>query len=318
MSERFYVERADRGLMTVAGADRVEFLQGLISNDVARASGERAIWSALLTPQGKYRHDFFLLDDPGAPDGASRFLILCEAGDRLMDLGMTLRRYVLRSTVKLDIARDLAVFLVAGKGAAAALGLPETGGAARAVPGGVAFVDPRDARAGAVVIAPAEAGRAFLEEAGFAPGNLADWDAIRLPLGLPDGSRDIEVDKAILLENGFDELGGIDWRKGCYMGQELTARTKYRGLVKKRLMPVRVMENGASMPATGSIVTLGGKEAGTLHSAVGEWGLALLRLKAVASAEESGKPLEADGVPLTPAPPDWLHLSRNGTADETA
>lgn len=318
MSERFYVERADRGLVTVAGADRVEFLQGLVSNDVARASGARAIWSALLTPQGKYRHDFFLLDDPGAPDGSPRFLILCEAGERLMDLGMTLRRYVLRSNVTLDIARDLAVFLAAGEGVPDALGLPATPGAARSVPGGVAFVDPRDARAGALVIAPAEAGRAFLEEAGFVAGDLAGWDAIRLPLGLPDGSRDIEVDKAILLENGFDELGGIDWRKGCYMGQELTARTKYRGLVKKRLLPVRVVEDGAAMPAAGSVVTLGGKEAGTLHSTAGEWGLALLRLKVVSAAAESGKPLEADGVALTPAPPDWLHLSRNGAADETA
>lgn len=308
MSARFYVERPDRGLVSVAGADRCEFLQGLVSNDVARAGADRAIWSALLTPQGKYRHDFFLLDDPAAKATDPRYLILCEAGDRLMDLGVTLRRYVLRSDARLDIVRGPAVFQAAGEGAAEALGLAEERGAARAFAGGVAFVDPRHVAAGVVVAAPADTARAALAEAGFAAGMLADWDAIRLPLGLPDGSRDIAVDKAILLENGFDELGGVDWKKGCYMGQELTARTKYRGLVKKRLMPVRPTEAGAAMPAAGAIVTLGGKEAGTLHSTAGGWGLALLRLKAVADARATGKALEVDGVPLTPVPPDWMRL----------
>ena len=75
-------------------------------------------------------------------------------------------------------------------------------------------------------------------------GTGADYDRLRISLGVPDGSRDLPVEKAILLENGFDELNAIDWDKGCYLGQELTARTRYRGLVRKRLMPVAAQRFG--------------------------------------------------------------------------
>ncbi|MEQ8604669.1 MAG: folate-binding protein [Marivibrio sp.] len=297
MTTAFYFQRQDRGVVTVAGADRLEFLQGLISNDAAKAGDDRAIWSALLTPQGKFRHDFFLVAQ------GHRLLIECESGDRLMDLGVTLRRYVLRADVKLGVAKDLAVFQVAGDGALDALGLDAEPGAAVAFAGGVAFVDPRLADAGARVLAPADQARAAFAEAEIAAGEKSAWDAIRIPLGLPDGSADLQVDKAILLENGFDELGGVDWNKGCYMGQELTARTKYRGLVKKRLTPVR-LEGGSATP--GQLVTLGGKEAGELRSVAGDWALALLRLKAVKDAKTSGKRLEVDGVAAEPVRPAWM------------
>ena len=118
-------------------------------------------------------------------------------------------------------------------------------------------------------------------------------------MGVPDGSRDLQVEKAILLENGFDELHGIDWDKGCYMGQELTARTRYRGLIKKRLLPVRF---DGPTPAPGSQVTCEGKDAGTLCSSIGDRGLALLRL------ERLDGPLLAGGTLLKPEPPDWIKL----------
>src|SRR6185503_18496273 len=105
---------------------------------------------------------------------------------------------------------------------------------------------------------------------------LAEYEALRLELGVPDGSRDLPVEKAILLENGFDELHGIDWQKGCYMGQELTARTKYRGLVRKRLLPVEIE---GPLPAPGTPVMAGDKEAGEMRSGADGLGLALLRLE---------------------------------------
>jgi folate-binding protein YgfZ len=313
MSEREYFHRPDRGVVTIAGTERASFLQGLISNDIDLAGTGDAIWSALLTPQGKFRHDFFLLDDPNQTDAPS-YMIDCEGGERLMDFGITLRRYVLRAAVKLDIARDLAVFQAHGDGAAAALLLPDRPGAAVPFAGGVAFIDPRDPLGGVRIMAPAEAAQAALERAGFKPGDRAAWDAVRIPRGLPDGSRDLIVDKAVLLENGFDELGGVDWKKGCYMGQELTARTKYRGLVKKRLMPVRLSGHTTGGPQSGALITLGGKEAGELRSTADGWGMALLRLKAVQSAAATGKPLEADGATVTPAPPEWLILGDSETA----
>ena len=111
--------------------------------------------------------------------------------------------------------------------------------AARALDRGVAYVDPRLASLGARAVLPRDSAAATLTGAGFTENSAETYDRLRIGLGIADGSRDLAGGKAILLENGFDELNGIDWQKGCYMGQELTARTKYRGLVRKRL-PVAI------------------------------------------------------------------------------
>jgi folate-binding protein YgfZ len=124
-----------------------------------------------------------------------------------------------------------------------------------------------------------------------------DYDALRIGLGAPDGSRDLEVERSPLLENGFDELHGIDWDKGCFMGQELTARTKYRALIKKRLLPVAI-EGPA--PEPGTQITAEGKDAGVLRSSVDGVGLALLRL------DRLDAPLVAGEARLIPKKPDWV------------
>jgi folate-binding protein YgfZ len=102
------------------------------------------------------------------------------------------------------------------------------------------LVDTRLAPLGARAILPREEVSALLANAGVSEARFDRYDRLRLSLGIPDGSRDPVLEKSILLESGFDELNGVDWQKGCYIGQELTARTRYRGLVKKRLMPVRI------------------------------------------------------------------------------
>src|SRR4029077_12578619 len=108
------------------------------------------------------------------------------------------------------------------------------------IDGATSFIDPRLPELGVRVLAPTGTAATLLAARGLAEASLESSDALRLSLGAPDGSRDLPIEKALLLESGFDELTGIDWKKGCYMGQELTARTKYRGLVRKRLFPVRV------------------------------------------------------------------------------
>jgi folate-binding protein YgfZ len=128
-----------------------------------------------------------------------------------------------------------------------------------------------------------------------------DGPAKRLELGVPDGSRDLIVDKALLLENGFDELNGVDWQKGCYMGQELTARTKYRALIRKRLFPVRI--EGA-LPAPGTSIYKDGQEVGELRSGSGQRALAMLRLEAVTA----GQKLMAGDVGVLPEIPAWMRL----------
>src|SRR5207245_3225890 len=146
-------------------------------------------------------------------------------------------------------------------GATARLDLPLEPGAAKAIGDTTVFVDPRLAELGARAVLPRDGAAAVLAGLGFSAGAVADYERRRIALGVPDGSRDLPVEKAILLENGFDELNAIDWDKGCYMGQELTARTRYRGLVRKRLMPVTI-EGPA--PAFGAPLLLGEKEAGEM------------------------------------------------------
>ena len=297
MAERFYCGLGDRGVLEVGGADRVAFLQGLVSNDVTKATPERAVYSALLTPQGKYLHDFFI-----AAMGDT--LLLDAEAARLDDLRRRLALYKLRSKVTLADASDrYRVVAAFGDGAAEAFGLGETAGTARAWGEGVAAVDPRLAGLGVRLLLPRDKGTAPIEAAGFAPADTAAYDRLRLALGVPDGSRDLAIEKSILLEAGFDELNGVDWQKGCYIGQELTARTRYRGLIKKRLMPVAVE---GPLPPPDTIIQLGAAEAGEMRSGRDGRGLALLRLEAVEDAARDGTPLTAGPARLTPIKPAWM------------
>lgn len=282
----------DRGILAVSGSDRTDFLQGLVSNDIGKVAPGHAVYAALLTPQGKYLHDFFVSEATG--EGADMLLLDCELGG-LADLQKRLSIYKLRADVSLeDRSGDFTVAAIFGEGSIEA-----------AMEGVAVYADPRLAKAGVrCVLAKADA-QTLLEKAGFTATDPADYNRLRLTLGLPDASRDLIPEKSILLENGFDELNGIDWDKGCYMGQELTARTKYRGLVKKRLMPVTFV---GPPPEPGTPIMLGEKEAGEVRSSQpaedGGIGLALIRLEAL----ENSADLMAGGVVVTPQKPDWMAL----------
>ncbi|MDH3229545.1 MAG: folate-binding protein [Alphaproteobacteria bacterium] len=299
MTGLFYTALSHRGLITVGGADRRDFLQGLVSNDVTRADAEHAIWAAFLTPQGKYLHDFFMIEIGDVIHLDS------EGGERLMDFGRRLHKFKLRAAVDLGMSDNMAVLALWGDGAAQALGLSDAPGAGRPFEGGAVYMDPRLAGAGARAILPAGRTAGILEALGSSAAAPEDYDRMRLGLGLPDGSKDLVVEKSILLESNFDALNGVDWDKGCYMGQELTARTKYRGLVKKRLMPVAV--SGAA-PAPGTPLMRDGKEVGEMRSSRDGLGLALVRLEHVA-AEGGRLELEADGATVTLRTPAWDTVS---------
>jgi folate-binding protein YgfZ len=291
MTECRFTVLQDRGVLAVSGPDRASFLQGLVSNDTARISAERAVYAALLTAQGKYLHDFIMVEH-------GETIWLDAEAARLADLKRRLSLYRLRAKVTLDERPDLAVAAVFD---GPMFGLPDDPGAARALDGGTAFIDPRLAALGARAILPRETIRQVLTESGAIETDFAEYDRLRLSLGIPDGSRDLVLDKSILLESGFDELNGVDWQKGCYIGQELTARTKYRGLIKKRLLPVEI---DGPAPEPGTIITADGHEAGEMRSSRDRIGLALLRLEAVS---HNGK-LIAGPAAITPMTPDWMRL----------
>jgi folate-binding protein YgfZ len=299
MSDNSHIILHDRGLLKVSGDDALNFLQGLVTNDVSKANPECALYSAMLSPQGKYLYDFFITQMNG------ELVLDCEAS-RLDDLKRKLNMYKLRSKVQLiDINQDFIVSAFFGGNVAETLQLNKTEGSVKPFLGGVAFIDPRITSIGGRAIIPRDNAGDKLTKAGFSVGNPEEYETLRLSLGLPDGSRDMLIDKAILLENGFQELNGIDWEKGCYMGQELTARTHYRGLIKKRLMPVQIE---GPLPAPGTAIMLGDKNVGEMRSGDAAWGLALIRLEQFNDVSESGEGFSAEGTTLRPVKPGWAEF----------
>lgn len=285
------VELPARGILRVGGADRVSFLQGLVTNDVAAASPTQAVYACLLTAQGKFQFDFFVLT-------LGDSLLLETDRARLGELMKRLRMYKLRSAVELtDVSENFAVFAMSeAKGEA---------GAAEAFHGGVKFIDPRLASLGARVVVPRE--NAPAATAGFDRDSFADYERHRLALGVPDSPFDLVPEESTLMESNADVLNAIAWDKGCYMGQELTARMRYRGLAKKKIFIVRF---AGEAPPPGTPISDGAREAGEMRSSLVEngegIGLALLRLEAAGKALKGEVTLKSAGVDLTPALPEYM------------
>jgi tRNA-modifying protein YgfZ len=285
-----------RGVLRLSGADVLPFLQALITRDLDSLAPERAVYGALLTPQGKYLFDFFL-----AQRGDD--LLLEGEAERLDALAKRLNMYRLRADVQIeDMGGEWEVHAAFGAGTETALGLMGGAGAAKALGDGVAFLDPRLDGAGARIIAPTGQAGAQLAAAGFSPATAADYDYFRLCLALPDSGRDLVVDKSLMLESNLERLHGVDFDKGCFVGQELTARTKYRALVRKRLLPVRI---DGPLPDPGTPLLAGEQEIAVMRSGQGNRGLALVRIDRLTEAGGLGQSLTAGAATVTPFMPDW-------------
>lgn len=261
----FIAELSHRGVIEIEGEDKATFLQGLISNDINLVTPTQAMYAALLTPQGRFLFDFFIIEKEG------KYFLDVESA-RLEAFLKKLSLFKLRSKVTLKARPDLKIYALWGEGNLAL----------------EAYPDPRLKTLGARLIART-APNASAEE----------YDLHRMKLGVPEGGIDLLPEKAILLESGLDELNAISWTKGCYMGQELTARTKYRGLVRKRLFPVKI--EGLA-PENGAEVFLDGSAVGEMRSHRDGYGLALLHIEAV----KSGKTLTCGETSLRPYIPDWM------------
>jgi len=283
----------DRGVLAIHGPETRTFLQGIITNDITRVDRTRSIYAALLTPQGKFLFDFIIHDDGG--DG-----VLLEAqADRMPDLARRLSMYKLRSKAVIeDVSERLAVTALIGADAAAVVKLYPGAGNAWRNGDTVACIDPRLAALGARVLHPRAQPPAH---DGFAAGTLDDYQAHRLALAVPEGGSDVLIEKSFILESNFEELNAVDFSKGCYVGQELTARTKFRGTIRRRLFGVTA--DGA-LPPPGTPITAGSAEIGEMRSHHEGQGIALIRTDRL---EEAGADavLLAAGVAITPVKPDW-------------
>jgi len=276
-----------RGVLEIQGEDKAIFLQGLISNDIRKVTPQQAIYATLLSPQGRFLYDFFISEKEGS-------YFLDGEKDRLDSLLKKLSLYKLRASVSFTLRPDLNVYALWGENIATSLGLTEEKGNAKEN----LYMDPRLLDLGARSIG--EVGNKD-----FQLVSPRDYDLHRLVLGVPEGGRDLIPEKAILLECGLDELNAISWTKGCYIGQELTARTKHRGLVRKRLFPVQVE---GSPPSEGAEISLNGERVGRMYTHVGATGLSLLRLEAFQAYQEGKGELICEMASLKPYIPLWMIL----------
>ena len=265
-------ELADRGVLRVAGEEAADFLQGLLTNDVKSLAVGAARYAALLSPQGKILFDFLLLRVPA--EQGTAFLIDCPA-ERLGELAKRLGFYRLRAKVTItDDSADLAVV--------AFWDAPPS-----EAPGGFLYLDPRDPRLGHRAILPRAA-------AAVAGGGRADeYEAHRIRLGVPRGGVDFAYADVFPQDANLDLLNGVDFEKGCYVGQEVVSRMRHRGALRKRI--VRLALTGAA-PARGTPVLAGETPVGVLGSAANGLALALVRLDRVDDALAAGGAFTAGGV----------------------
>lgn len=288
----------DRKIVAISGTDRVKFLQGLTTNDIRRLAPDKALYAGFLTGQGKLLCDAFVMQD------GDRILIDIATG-LVEDFVKRLSAFKLRAAVEIgEAAPALAVAAVWGPGATARLELDSAEGIvgnSALAKAHLAFVDPRIAALGARLIYPADVPiEAELARLGFASATAADYAEHRLALGIAD-TAEIGGEVCYPLEANFEMLHGVDFKKGCYVGQELTAHMKLKGELRKRILPV---SSSALLPTAGTTVTADGTQLGPLIAASGRRGLALLRLDRLADAREDS--IRVQDVPINIHWPDWL------------
>jgi folate-binding protein YgfZ len=264
------VHLSDRAVIALEGPEARVFLQGLVTNDLTDLAPGHGLYAALLAPQGKILFDFLVTEGDGA------LLLDCEAANAEA-LIKKLKQYRLRAKIEIALRPQLSVY-------AGLTGRPGE----RAI----SFADPRlpalgPRSIGAVAEMPAEL-----------PGP-ARYHAARLELGVPEG-HDFGSDRIFALDAGLDELSAISFTKGCYIGQELTARMKHRGTDRKRILTVSA---DAALPAAGTPLMAGGTALGELISVYGSKGFALVRLDRL---EEAKAAPQLDTIPVRLKKPDWL------------
>ena len=287
----------DRGVVKVAGADSRTFLNGLLTTDVTRVVPGAARFGALLTPQGKIIVDCIVTEAP--TDDGGGFFLDCPralAGDRVQKLNF----YKLRAKA---ICEDLS----------AVLGVMAIWDGSGSSDYGLLYADPRLATLGQRMMLPPHLAKEAAEDLAAELLEASAYDAHRIALGVPRGGVDFIYSDAFPHEADMDQLAGVDFDKGCYVGQEVVSRMEHRGIARNRIVPIAA-ESFA--PDSGVPVMAGEKQVGITGSHAGRLGLAMLRLDRVADAFTAGVPLSAGGVPIAPHKPDWARFAWPGEKAE--
>ena len=277
----------DRSVVKVAGEDARNFLNGLITTDVDRLKPGLGRFGALLTPQGKIIVDFLITEVPAGHGGG--FLIDCPKA-LAEGLATKLKFYKLRAKVTVE-SLDLGV-LAAWDGQLAAQ--PD-----------LAFADPRNDALGTRILIPEDLKQKLSDLIGAELVDASAYEAHRIALGVPRGGLDFMYSDAFPHETNMDRLAGVDFDKGCYVGQEVVSRMQHRGTARTRSIKV-LLDDVA--PEVGVSVMAGDKQVGTMGSSAQGKGIALVRIDRVADALDAGQPITAGGLTLTLADPETVRI----------
>jgi folate-binding protein YgfZ len=283
----------DRGVIKVIGDDARKFLHGLVTADMLGVAPGTARFCALLTPQGKIIADFFVTEAPQA-EGGGFFLDIPRA--LAVMLVEKLNLYKLRAKVLIeDLTEILGVLAVwDGQGTTKQATTKQ----------GLTYADPRLPALGSRVMLPPHRAAAAVSELGAELVSAEDYEAHRIALAVPRGGLDFAYGDAFPHEADMDQLGGVDFAKGCYIGQEVVSRIEHRGIARTRAVALRY--DGAT-PENGVPITAGERQVGTMGSAARGRGIALIRLDRVAEAGPAA--LAAGGIPIRLIKPDWARFS---------
>ena len=284
----------DRGVVKVSGNDARDFLNGLVTTDVTLLRPGLGRFGALLTPQGKITTDFLITEAPSGHGGG--FLIDCP---RALAQGLAdkLGFYKLRAKVTIENLSDSLGVLAAWDGDPALK--PD-----------LAFADPRNPALGWRILVPEELAQKAADLIGAEMVDSAAYDAHRIASGVPRGGLDFIYGDAFPHETNMDRLHGVDFDKGCYVGQEVVSRMQHRGTARTRT--VRIILDGPA-PEPGAAILAGDKSVGTMGSAAGQSGLALIRIDRVADALDAAIPLTSGGLAIRLAEPDDVRSSPRQT-----
>jgi tRNA-modifying protein YgfZ len=283
----------DRGVVKVAGADARTFLNGLLTTDVTKVAPGEARFGALLTPQGKIIVDCIVAEAP-AGDGGGFFLDCPRAlAPALVE---KLNFYKLRAKV---ICEDLSEVL----------GVMAVWDGNGSTDYGLVSIDPRLPALGQRIMLPPHLAKEAAADLGAELMEAAAYEAHRIAQGVPRGGLDFIYGDAFPHETDMDQLAGVDFEKGCYIGQEVVSRMEHRGTARSRIVPIAA---GDFAPDAGVPVMAGDRQVGITGSHAGNRGLAMLRLDRVANAQAAGTPLTAGGVAIEPRKPEWAKFDWPG------
>ncbi|HEX5997965.1 MAG TPA: folate-binding protein [Hyphomicrobiaceae bacterium] len=289
----------DRGVVRVAGQDAEKFLNGSITGDLKVLARQAAVHSALLTTQGKLIFEFFALKDPRGG------FLLETARELADDLVKRFKVFMLRA--KVEVANVSDAYEVAAL----------WGGNPPANDKRIVYADPRLPELGARMLAAHPPG--FAAEPGDVEGEAAwvaaeAYHAHRVALGVPEAGKDFPIGDTYPHEADLDQLNGVSFAKGCFIGQEIVARMKHKGTVRKRVVPVEAVAPLKS----GAPIMIGEVEIGSIGSVAGTRGLALVRLDRAAEARAKGQAILADGVAISLQKPDWATFELDPGAAKAA